>query len=67
MLADRMGAPRVTIGPVHDQEDNDCDGDESREQRALIMMTMTMTTLINMLVNRTGAPRVADHRRCSEW
>ena len=28
MLADKMGAPRVTIGPVHDQEDNDCDGDD---------------------------------------
>ena len=28
MLADRMGAPRATIAPVHDQEDNDCDGDD---------------------------------------
>ena len=28
MLADRMGAPQVTIDPVDDQEDNDCDGDD---------------------------------------
>ena len=61
MLVDRMGAPLVTIDPVHDQEDNDCDGDDQSTD-----YDDDDNDDADQYVGKQDGGTSSDHRPCSE-